>query len=133
MTGGQTRHRKSAFLAAFAEGGNISAACRAIGMTNRTEVYRWQEHDDAFAAAFREAEIRAVDALEAEARRRAMGYDAVTVDKDGNEHTVTKFSDVLLMFLLNGARPEKYRQRVDVQHSEGPPAKVYSGFDPGKV
>jgi hypothetical protein len=133
MTERQTRHLKSAFLEAFRECGNISRACRDIGMTNRTEVYKWQERDDQFAAAFRDAEVEAVDALEAEARRRAIGYEQVIVDKDGGEHVTTRYSDVLLIFLLKGARPERYRERVDVTTTTAPTVKAFGGFDPSEV
>lgn len=132
MTERQVRQVKAAFLEAFAESGNVSHAAREAGC-GRASVYVWQEHDEAFLAAFRDAEIRAVDVLEREARRRALGYDAVHVDQHGQEHTVTKYSDVLLIFLLKGAKPEKYRERLDVQHTGEPPAKVYGGFDPSRA
>lgn len=131
MTERQARHYKTAFLEAFRELGNVSAACRSIGLTNRTEVYRWQEHDDDFAAAYRQAEIESVDALESEARRRALGYEATQLGKDGTPYTVTRYSDVLLIFLLKGARPEKYRDNVDVNVSQV--VRAYAGVDPDRV
>lgn len=129
-TNRQTLHLKADFLESFAQTGNVSASCRAAGI-HRSTVYQWQEIDDQFAAAFRQAEIEAVDALETEARRRATGYDTTIVDKDGAEHTVTKYSDVLLIFLLKGARPEKYRDQLVLPVSEV--VRAYRGLDPERV
>lgn len=132
MTDRQIAHLKSAFLVAFAQSGNVSAAAREAGC-GRTTVYQWQEHDEAFLAAFREAEIQAVDVLEQEARRRAIGYEATVYDKDGNAQTVTKYSDVLMIFLLKGARPEKYKDRVEHSGTVSTPVKAFAGFDPSEV
>src|SRR5262245_43564470 len=43
----------------------------------------------------------------------------------------TEYSDQLLMFLLRGLKPEKYRDRVDLQVT--PVIKAVGGFDPGDV
>lgn len=127
----QSAHLKARFLLAFAESGNVSSAARTAGV-GRSTVYVWQEHDERFLHAYREAEVQAVDALEGEARRRALGYDVKTFDAEGNEHTVTKYSDVLLIFLLKGARPEKYRERLDITATPQV-VKAYAGFDPSEV
>lgn len=55
----------------------------------------------------------AADVLEAEARRRA------TVGG----------SDVLLIFLLKGARPEKYRDRYEVRQAPSPPKSIDAEFE----
>ncbi|HET8626735.1 MAG TPA: hypothetical protein VFL91_04920 [Thermomicrobiales bacterium] len=88
------RHlKKRAFLAAFAENGNASRAAALAGV-HRAQHYRWLAADPDYAAAFREAREHAADRLEEEARRRALAG-----------------SDTLLIFLLKGARPEKYAER----------------------
>lgn len=136
MTTRQTRRLKSAFLEQFRRCGNISQSCRTIGLTNRTEVYRWQERDDQFAAAFREAEIEATELLEAEARRRAVdgvvketpifhnGVPVATI-------TETRYSDTLLIFLLKGLKPDKYRERYQHEHSGpgGGPVEIADARD----
>jgi len=126
----QAVQQKRRFLAAFAASGNVSAACRAARVP-RQNVYRWQEIDDAFVLAYRAAEVQAVDALEAEARRRATGYPVTTVDAAGAEHTVTRYSDTLLIFLLKGARPEKYRDKVDLTVSQV--VREYRDLDTSRV
>lgn len=87
--------KKRAFLATYAQVGNIRHACLAVGIARRTH-YDWLETDPAYKAAFEQAGEDAADALEAEARRRAF-----------------EGSDTLLIFLLKGLRPERYRERYD--------------------
>src|SRR5688572_29497964 len=104
VTAGQMEHRKKVFLGSFRQHGNIVRACR-VSRLGRTTVYRWQEEDDQFAAAFREAEIEATEHLEEAAYERAVQgvkqetplyYRGKVVD------TVvkTEYSDTLLIFLL---------------------------------
>jgi hypothetical protein len=94
------RHLKKAFLDAFAQTGIVRAAAEAAGV-GRASVYRWLEHDDAFALAFRQAEEESTQRLEQEAFRRAT--------------RPIEPSDTLLIFLLKARRPERYRDRVDVR------------------
>lgn len=134
--------KKRAFLEAYAKCGIIGTACRLVGI-NRGTYYLWAEHDDEFVAAASRARADAADLLEEEALQRAtVGRPTVKEvyerGEDGDPVLVRRevsegVSDTLLIFLLKGAKPEKFRERLDVQHSEAPPAKVYAGFDPGKV
>ena len=59
----------------------------------------WLHKDSEYATKVDQAMEEAVDVLEAVARKRAIVG-----------------SDVLLIFLLKGHRPEKYRERHEVQH-----------------
>lgn len=131
-----------AFLASLSEQGNIRLACESEGVKiDRSTAYRLRESDPAFAAAWAAALDQAADLLEEEARRRAyeglrrvkfdrgrpimvpvVGADGLIVrDADGNAELVPyvehEYSDTLLIFLLKGVRPEKYRQRMDAQLS----------------
>lgn len=126
MTKRQARHLKSAFLDAFREHGNVTWACRQIGMTNRTEVYRWQENDDQFAIAFREAEIEATETMEAEAYRRAVkGTQKPVYQQGAMVGTVQEYSDTLLIFMLKARAPEKYRDPVAGSGGAGSLIKGY--------
>lgn len=98
--------KKRAFLVNYALTGNISAACQAAEVGRRT-YYDWTEHDETFTAATRVAKEEAADYLEEVARKRAV-----------------ECSDTLLIFLLKGLRPEKYRERFDVQTSQIPVTEV---------
>ncbi len=118
MTNAQTARLKKRFLEQFARMGNITRACEAIGMRRRRNIYDWQEHDDQFAAAFREAEIEATEALEAEAWRRACEGTEKPVYQGGElVGHITEKSDTLLIFLLKARAPEKYREKFDHRHS----------------
>jgi len=121
---GQIRHpKKRAFLAAFPGCGNIRRACQAAGI-NRDTFYKWSEHDAEFVLAFQQAKVEAVEYLEAEAHRRAT--EGVRKEKPiyGRNGALlatvieTDYSDVLLIFLLKGLAPEKYRERVDVTQTQ---------------
>jgi len=103
--------KKRAFLIAFAESGNVSAAARLAGVGRRTH-YDWLKADKEYRAAFDAAQEDASDALEEEARRRALGYAEAVYDKSGNQTGMRhRHSDLLMIFLLKGLRPEKYAQQ----------------------
>jgi hypothetical protein len=103
--------KKRAFLVAFAESGNVSAAARGAGVGRRTH-YDWLKADKEYRAAYDAAQEDAADALEDEARRRAMGEWEPVYDKTGAQiGTRKKASDLLMIFLLKGLRPEKYAQQ----------------------
>lgn len=88
--------KREAFLEALSECGSVSDACKKAEV-GRTSAYRLRNSDEAFAAQWDEAFSKGADALEDEAHRRAL---------DG--------SDTLLIFLLKGRKPERYRERVAV-------------------
>src|SRR5215469_15768 len=97
-----TGARRERFLKSLADTGNVTAAVAVAG-TSRTRVYELRKTDPAFAAAWEEAEEIAADALEAEARRRAVeGTQELLVsagklvrDEDGQPIPVRKYSDPL--------------------------------------
>jgi hypothetical protein len=133
--------RKKAFLAAFRQTGNVKAAAEAAEI-DRSLAYVWKRGDPEYAVMFSDAQADAADLLELEARRRAVhgvekpvihqGKVVETwVDEEGNivntetpgakliPLTITQYSDTLLIFLLKGANPDKYRERTEshVRHS----------------
>ena len=119
------RKKQNSFLKAFSESGNITKAAK-IAKIDRKLHYFWMDEDPEYPAKFRDAQEKAADVLEEEARRRAV---------DGVEHAVgwhkgepggyeQQYSDTLLIFLLKGARPEKYRERYEVTGANGEPIKV---------
>lgn len=108
-----TRHKKkNAFLTAYAYCGNVTKAAEIAGVERKSH-YNWLESDAEYAAAFEEAKQEACDHLEAEARRRAVEGTCKPVFYKGEEcGTIREYSDTLLMFLMKGAMPEKYKDRV---------------------
>lgn len=128
--------KRAAFLAAYAECGNITEAARRAGI-DRTSHYRWIQEPD-YADAFRAAEEQAVEMLEREARRRAIeGLRKKKFDRNGNpiidpetgeQYVEHEYSDTLLIFLLKGARPEKYRDRHEIRANVNVTAKLEDFF-----
>ena len=81
--------------------------------------YDWLRKDPEYRAQFEAAQVQAADRLEDEAVRRA--YEGVErpVTVAGKRELVRKYSDTLLIFLLKGLRPAKYRERYDVAVEAG--------------
>ena len=74
--------------------------------------WRHKTSDPEFAKKWADAEQEAADVLEREAWRRATeGTDEPVFYKGDQCGTIKRYSDNLLMFLLRGVRPEKYRER----------------------
>lgn len=102
------------FLSALAESGNVSHACLQVQIA-RSTAYEARERHEEFAAAWDEAVEFAADAMELEARRRAVeGTDEPVFYKGMKVGTIRRYSDTLLIFLLKAARPTKYRERVQL-------------------
>lgn len=114
---GKPETRRQRFLRLLAELGTVTAAAAGAGISRDT-AYRWKAEEPEFAAAWADAEEQAADDMEAEARRRAMAGVNEPVYQGGKKvGAVRRFSDTLLIFLLKGARPEKFRERVSAEHS----------------
>ncbi len=113
--GGRTSPKQKAFLAAFRETGNVRLACTAAKVA-RSGHYSWLK-DAEYCKAFDLAKEDAANTLEAEAHRRAVeGWEEpVGWYKGKAGGTVRRYSDTLLIVLLKGLLPEKYRERVEVR------------------
>jgi hypothetical protein len=119
-----TPKKRALFLETLVRCGNVTEAANVAGVS-RQHLYRMRKSDADFAAAWEEAAELGADALEDEARRRAHdGVDepltsakGLIYDADGKPMMVRKYSDTLLIFLLKGARPAKYRERQQVEVS----------------
>jgi hypothetical protein len=108
--------KKRAFLIAYSGVGVIKQAAEAAGI-DRQSHFNWMGKDAVYAAAFARAGDAATDSLEAEARRRAF-----------------EGSDTLLIFMLKGALPGKYRERYEHTGKDGAdlfPAKVTVNLNSG--
>ena len=114
------------FLAAYRECGSIRRAAELAKVSRNTHHTVWIR-DPGYAKAFDDATEEAVDRLEEEARRRAVegvakvkyhnGRPIINPDT-GKPVVKHEYSDPLLMFLLKGARPAKYRdqhRQIDVR------------------
>ena len=111
--------KKRAFLAAYAKSGNISTAAEAAGIDRRRH-YEWlaDDPDGSYAAAVAAAYDQAGDYLEEKARQRATeGWEEPVWYQGDEVGRVRKYSDTLLIFLLKGAKPDKYRERGTFEHT----------------
>lgn len=102
--------KKGLFLRALIDnGGHVQQACATAKIT-RTTAGNWRDADPEFAAMWESIQEANVEKLEAEVDRRALGYETITRDGNGQVvKAVTAYSDNLLMFRLKALRPEKYR------------------------
>ena len=85
--------KRAKFLASLEEGNSIARAARDAGVGPST-AYEWRTAEPEFAKAWDDAVETGTDGLEDEAIKRA---------KNG--------SDTLLIFMLKGRRPEKFKER----------------------
>lgn len=112
------------FLDAYIRDATVTAAALAAKVGRRTH-YDWLERDTRYAARFGQAEEAATDALEREARRRAIDGVEEPVFYQGDEcGRVKKYSDTLLIFLLKGKRPEQFKERFEHTGKGGGPIQT---------
>ena len=94
------REAMDRFLECLRDSGNIRASAKAAGVPRRT-AYNWRERFVTFRNEWDDAMEDACDILEETAWKRA----------------VKESSDRLLMFLLKAHRPDRFKERSQVEHS----------------
>jgi hypothetical protein len=117
-----TKDRREVFLRALADTGIVTVAAAVAGVT-RARAYQVRKEDPVFAAAWDEAEEKAADVLEAEARRRAVlgvpeplvSAGKVVRDDDGQPIAIRRYSDTLLLALLRAHRPPRRERSIRFQ------------------
>lgn len=117
----QERHttaaKKRAFLGAFRKVVSITRAAQIAGI-DRDVHYDWKKNDPEYAAEFEECQAVAWTVLEDEAIRRASEGVQKPVYQGGKRvGYVQEYSDTLLIFLMKGAMPDKYRERFVTEHT----------------
>ena len=124
------RPKQRAFLGAYAACGNVCLAAR-LARCARSQHYWWLKQP-AYAEAFKDAHAEACDALESEVRRRAVeGVVRAVYYKGEVVGYMREYSDTLLMFLMKGAMPEKYRDNVKMKKTGG--AELLKRLEAGRV
>lgn len=112
-----TPKKQREFLELLATNGNVTVTCEALNLRRQT-VYEARAVDTDLACNWDDAMQQAADYLEAEARRRAVeGWEEPVYYQGEEAGLVRKFSDTLLIFLMKGANPEKYRDRQQLEHT----------------
>lgn len=113
--------RKTKFIEKLAECGCIRDSLAAAHLPKAT-AYTLRAEDETFKAQWNVALEAGCDALEDEAVRRGMRGVQEPVYQGGKQvGTITKYSDTLLMFILNGRRPEKFKHRHEHTGAGGKP------------
>lgn len=117
------------FIGALRENGNISRSAQMAGVS-RTEVYNERAEQPSFAARWDDAVEIACDLMEEEARRRAYFGTRKPVYHQGVVcGEIQEYSDTLMIFLLKGARPQKFRENVrqEITGAGGGPVQMQVG------
>jgi hypothetical protein len=98
---------------------NVTKACELSGLA-RTSAYEWRDDDKDFAAEWQKSLDVAADLLEEEAVRRARDGTRKPVFQGGElVGHVQEYSDTLMIFLLKGAKPKKYNDRLALTGADG--------------
>ena len=127
--------KAKAFLAAFRITGNITHAVKAAKVSRRSHS-KWLENAD-YAKAFADAKAEADEALEMEARRRAVKGlrrykfykgEPVLHPVTGKPYVEHEYSDGLLIQLLKANLPDKYAERIKAENTEKTPEFIDPGF-----
>ena len=122
-----TRKRdwKPAFIEVLRRTGNVTLAAQHAGQS-RNQVHDVRQRSKRFAAQWDNALEEATDLLEAEARRRAFtGIDKPVFFKGEVVASIKKYSDPLLMFLLEAYDPQMFGDDVKVEQ----PGAIDVGVD----
>lgn len=107
--------KQQKFLRALAQIGTVTAAAK-IANVDRHLHARWLKEDPEYPARMADAQEEAADRLEAIAYRRAVKGDRT-----------------LLMFLLNGLRPWKFKYRQEITGPNGGPLQLAAIVIPAAV
>jgi hypothetical protein len=115
--------KKVGFLAAFAQCGTVTHAAKAAKIHASTHT-QWLKTDPEYRKRFLGARRESNEVLEREARRRAIegtmrlkyhGDKPVIDPRTGEPYLELVYSDLLLIFLLKGSMPQKYRERHETK------------------
>jgi hypothetical protein len=121
-----TTREREAFLAELRRGWSVTKAAEFAGHRQTGRFYDLRKADEAFAAAWAEAHEQGTDLLrDAAVERGVHGIRDFRLDKDGNEHELTVYSDKLLELELK-RRDHSYRERqqLEITGAGGRPFEV---------
>ena len=114
----QRKERQRTFLKEYIRTVNVRASAAVAGINRQTH-YDWLNDHPEYREQFAAAKKESVAVLIQEARRRAVeGVEKPVYHGGKLVGTRIDYSDVLLMFLIKGELPEKYRDHFDVRHTQ---------------
>src|SRR5713101_5545134 len=98
LTAEERKTAQHKFIDSFKRNANVTAACVQAGI-DRSQIYRWQEHDEAFSLRYHQAELEANDMLLAAAwQRGVLGVE---------EPVVSMGNQVYVEVMENGKKVQK--------------------------
>ncbi len=120
--------KRRAYLVAYSITASFDQAAKAAGVDRKTG-YNWrhdqQDSNKPFLAAMETGRALACEAMEAEIKRRGFSGVEEPVYQGGKlVGTKRKFSDVLAIFYLKGAMPDKYREQHEHVGAGGGPIQL---------
>jgi hypothetical protein len=130
-----TIRAREKFLAHLAKTANVTESAALINMARRS-MYDARERDEGFRRAWDDAIEIATDALEKEARRRALqGWDEPVFYRGAQVGKMRIYSDRMLELLLKAHRPYKFKETVRQELTDGegqPLAPLVTVYLPSK-
>jgi hypothetical protein len=127
-----TARKRARFLELLALGHSVSKAAL-LAEVSRAHCLELKARDEAFARAWQEAEDIAADLAEDELHRRAVkGVLEPRFYQGVKCGSVRKYSDRLLLRLLEARRPKKWREGVTVDPGEGGWAATIALLEAGR-
>jgi hypothetical protein len=114
-----TIRAREKFLEHLAKTANVTESAKLIGMA-RNSMYDARDRDESLRQAWDEAIEIATDALEKEARRRALqGWDEPVFYRGEQVGKMRIYSDRMLELLLKAHRPYKFKETVRQELTDG--------------
>lgn len=133
LTDTQVVEAKGTIVRSLAMKGNVREATDAAGIS-RTLAYAWRDKDEGFREAWDDSVNEAVDRMEREMWRRGIeGFDRPVIYQGEITDTYTDYSDSLLLTLIKGHRPEKYKERREHSTPPGQPMQLEAETKAGVV
>lgn len=116
--------KKRAYLLALSRTGIILRACKAAEISHALP-WVWRQDDAVFVTLEAQARKLGAERLVQEAYRRAVeGIDKPIYYEGKRIDTLKEYSDTLLIFLLKGALPDVYRERMELTGDRTRPLTV---------
>ncbi len=124
LTADQVVEAKGTIVRSLAMRGNVREATDAAGIS-RTLAYEWRTRDEPFREAWDDSVDEAVDRMEREMWRRGIeGFERPVIYQGEITDTYLDYSDSLLLTLVKGHRPEKYKERREHSTPPGQPLGI---------
>lgn len=125
----ELREEKQRLFLELRSNGEPTGSAAQLIETPIATVYHWRDDYPEFKAAWDAVEQKAntalIDRLEQAAWKRALeGFDDPVYYRGELVATNKRYSDTLLIFMLKGAHPQKYKERTEVSGDQTQPIKI---------